>query len=180
MEPRNRRFSRVPTRSEHAEGNTVDAVLARRRRTRRCRRPLAGVETLYAEPGRPCLWPDERAPGPHGAPTGHDRGGRVQGVGPLQRTEEACEPRSPHGSGGEGGGKEAGQGERGRGNQEPDTAPGSPVTGAQPRTAGPRGCLRVTTRGRSPVRSCRTPGSVRGGPGNWHPYRDLLFRLTKN
>jgi RNA-directed DNA polymerase len=32
--------------------------------------------------------------------------------------------------------------------------------------------LRVTTRGRSPVRSCRTPGSVRGGLGNRHPYRD--------
>ena len=32
--------------------------------------------------------------------------------------------------------------------------------------------LRVTTQGRSPVRSCRTPGSVRGVPGNRHPYRD--------
>ena len=53
MEPRNRRFSRVPTRSAHAEGHTVDAVLARRRRTRRGRRPLAGVETRCAEPGGP-------------------------------------------------------------------------------------------------------------------------------
>jgi RNA-directed DNA polymerase len=34
--------------------------------------------------------------------------------------------------------------------------------------------LGVTTRGQSPVRECRTPGSVRGGPGNWHPYRDRL------
>jgi RNA-directed DNA polymerase len=33
--------------------------------------------------------------------------------------------------------------------------------------------LCVTTRGKSPVRECRTPGSVRGVPGNWHPYRDL-------
>jgi RNA-directed DNA polymerase len=33
--------------------------------------------------------------------------------------------------------------------------------------------LRVTTRGKSPVRSCRTPGSVRGVLGNQHPYRDL-------
>ena len=33
--------------------------------------------------------------------------------------------------------------------------------------------LRVTTRGKSPVQSCRTPGSVRGVPGNRHPYRDL-------
>jgi hypothetical protein len=32
--------------------------------------------------------------------------------------------------------------------------------------------LRVTPRGKSPVRECRTPGSVRGEPGNRHPYRD--------
>ena len=32
-----------------------------------------------------------------------------------------------------------------------------------------------TTRGRSPVRSCRTPGSVRGASGNWRPYRDPLY-----
>ena len=31
---------------------------------------------------------------------------------------------------------------------------------------------RVTTQGKSPVRSCRTPGSVRGVSGNRHPYRD--------
>jgi hypothetical protein len=49
---------------------------------------------------------------------------------------------------------------------------GLPVTGARLRTAGIFGCLRVTTRGRSPVRECRTPGSVRGVPGNRHPYRD--------
>jgi hypothetical protein len=73
----------VPTRSEHAEGHTVDAVLARRRRTRRGRRPLACTETSGAEPGRPCIWPDERSPGPHSEPTGHDCGARGQGVGPL-------------------------------------------------------------------------------------------------
>ena len=33
--------------------------------------------------------------------------------------------------------------------------------------------LCVTPRGRSPVRECRTPGSMRGVPGNRHPYRDL-------
>jgi hypothetical protein len=32
--------------------------------------------------------------------------------------------------------------------------------------------LRGMTRGRSPVRSCRTLGSVRGVPGHQHPYRD--------
>ena len=36
--------------------------------------------------------------------------------------------------------------------------------------------LRVTTRGRSPVRECRTPGSVRGVLGNRHPYRDQLSK----
>ena len=33
-----------------------------------------------------------------GAPTGHDRDGRVQGVGPLQSTEEAFEQGRPTGS----------------------------------------------------------------------------------
>ena len=33
--------------------------------------------------------------------------------------------------------------------------------------------LCVPTQGRSPVRECRTPGSVRGVSGNRHPYRDL-------
>jgi hypothetical protein len=33
------------------------AVLARRRRTRRGRRPLAWADTRCTEPGRPCLWP---------------------------------------------------------------------------------------------------------------------------
>jgi hypothetical protein len=40
------------------------------------------------------------------------------------------------------------------------------------RTVGTCGCLRVITRGRSPVRECHTPGSVRGASGNWRPYRD--------
>ena len=31
------------------------------------------------------------------------------------------------------------------------------------------------TQGKSPVRECRTPGSVRGVLGNWHPYRDHEF-----
>jgi hypothetical protein len=38
----------------------------------------------------------------------------------------------------------------------------------------------VTTRGRSPVRSCRTPGSGRGASGNWRPYRDRQRRGGKN
>ena len=151
MEPRHRRFARVPTRSAHAEGHTVDAV-------------LAGVDTRCAEPGRPCLWPDERSPGPHGAPTGYDRGARGQGVGPLQRTAEAVAHRSPHGTGGAGGGQGAGPGERGGGNQEPDTGPGAPVPGAQPRTAGLCGCLHVAPR-QEPGAGVPHAGICAGGAG---------------
>ncbi len=100
--------------------------MARRRRTRRGRRPLACTETLCTEPGRPCIWPGEWSPGPHGEPQGYDRDGRVQGVGQLHSTEEAFEQGSPYGTGGEGGGKGAGQGERGGAYQGPDTAPGHP------------------------------------------------------
>ncbi len=32
------------------------------------------------------------------------------------------------------------------------------------------------TRGRSPVRKSRTPGSVRGVSGNGYPYRDIFMR----
>jgi hypothetical protein len=53
MEPRNRRFSRVPTRSAHAEGHIVDAVRVRRRRTRRGRRPLHGQKHCVRNPGGP-------------------------------------------------------------------------------------------------------------------------------
>jgi hypothetical protein len=31
------------------------------------------------------------------------------------------------------------------------------------------------TQGKSPVRQCRTPGSVRGAPGNRSPYRDRII-----
>ena len=48
------------------------------------------------------------------------------------------------------------------------------------RTVGTFGCLRVTTRGRSPVRSCRTPGSVRGVPCNRHLYRDWFPTTTQS
>ena len=61
-------YSWVPTRSEHAEGDTGDAVVARCLQTRRGRRPLACTETRCAEPGRPCIWPGEVMPGPPGEP----------------------------------------------------------------------------------------------------------------
>ncbi|CAB5626243.1 Uncharacterised protein [Klebsiella pneumoniae] len=34
------------------------------------------------------------------------------------------------------------------------------------------------TRGRSPVRKSRTPGSVRGVSGNGYPYRDIFNSVT--
>jgi hypothetical protein len=40
-------------------------------------------------PGGPASGLAER-PGPHGAPPGYDREARVQGVGPLHRTEEGA------------------------------------------------------------------------------------------
>src|SRR5215471_9713942 len=117
MEPRNRRFSRVPTRSEHAEGNTAHPVIARDGPTWRGRRPLACTETLCAGPGRPCICPGPSQPGPHGESTQeHDRDARVQGVGQLHSTNETTEQRelsSTDAHGGGRGGKGAGQGEGG-------------------------------------------------------------------
>jgi hypothetical protein len=39
-----------------------------------------------------------------------------------------------------------------------------------------RGASTLITRGGSPVRELRTPGSVRGVPSNGHPYRDSSLR----
>jgi hypothetical protein len=125
---------RPPRRRREGEAATAPAESA----------TSAWTATLRAEPGRPCLWPGERSPGPHGAPEGHDRDGRGQGVGPLQRTEEACAHGWPRGTGGAGGGQGAGQGARGGAHQEPDPAPGSPVPGARRRTAGTCGYLHVS------------------------------------
>jgi hypothetical protein len=142
----------VPTRSEHAEGNSGYAVMARRTCTWRGRRPLACTETLCAEPGRPCIWPGVVWSGPHGEPTGYARDGRGQGVGQPHSIDEAPEQWSWCARAGGGGGeKGAGQGEPGRAPQGPDTAPGNPVTGARLGTVGALH-LRVITRGRSPVR----------------------------
>jgi len=32
---------------------------------------------------------------------------------------------------------------------------------------------------KSPVRENRPPGSVRGAPGNWRPYRDCATKCTR-
>ena len=61
-----------------------------------------------------------------GTREGHDRDARVQGVGPLQSTEETFEQGLPRETGGEGGRKGAGQGERGPAYQGPDAEPDAP------------------------------------------------------
>ena len=37
--------------------------------------------------------------------------------------------------------------------------------------------MRVRVDLKSPVRENRLPGSVRGAPGNWRPYRDFATKL---
>jgi hypothetical protein len=126
MEPRKRGSCWVPTRSAHAEGPSGYAVMARRTRPWRGRRPLAGTETCGAAPGRPCLWPGAVRSGPHGEPEGYARDGRRQGVGPLQSTEEAFAQGSPQGTGGAGGGK--GRGPRGTWRSQPGAGPSAGVS----------------------------------------------------
>jgi hypothetical protein len=85
----------VPPRSEHAAGPSGHATLARRTRPWRGRRPLAGTDTSWAGLGRLCVWPGPSPQGPPGAPHGHDRDARTQGVGQCQRTRAATAPRAP-------------------------------------------------------------------------------------
>ena len=92
--PRNRPLW-VPTRSDHAEGNSGYADTARRTRPWRGRRPLAGTATACAGPGSPCVWPCPSPHGPHGAPHGPDRDARTQGVGQCQSPSAATAQREP-------------------------------------------------------------------------------------
>ncbi len=107
-------------------------------------------------------------------------------VRPGGRESDRCRgPKKPSNTGCPAGPAAQGEGrERAKGNGVQHTRGRTPcrvvpVTGARPRTAGPCGCLCVITRGRSPVRSCRTPGSVRGASGNRRPYRDPLDPVTR-
>jgi hypothetical protein len=91
-------------------------------------------------------------PGPHGEPEGHDRDVRGQRVGQLHSTEEAFEQRLPRGPAEEVEGRELAKGNAAEHTRGRTQGRVPPVTGARPRTAGTFGCLRVITRGRSPVR----------------------------
>jgi hypothetical protein len=84
MEPRNRRWARVPTRFEHAEGNSVDAVRVRRRRPRRGRRPLHVQKHGGRTPGGP----------PSGlASYGQVRTGTPRGTPVMDGCRESDRPR---------------------------------------------------------------------------------------
>ena len=56
---------------------------------------------------------------------------------------------------------------------EDDAARGPLVAQPELRHPCPDWRFAVMTRGRSPVRECRTPGSVRGAASNGRPYRDV-------
>jgi hypothetical protein len=127
-----------------------------------CVRNLGGPAPGLAHEGQVC--------------TGNPRGTTV--MDGCRESDRFLVPRKPSNTGRPEGPAEEVEGrERAKGNVVQHTRGRTqrrvlPVTGAQPRTAGTFGCLRVITQGRSPVRSCRTPGSVRGVSGNRHPYRD--------
>ena len=96
----------------------------------------------------------------------------MEGVGPLQSPDEACAQGVPLGAAEQVEGRE-----RAKGNVAEQTRSRTQRRGllsqalSRVRQA-PSGACKET-RGRSPVRERRTPGSVRGVPGNRHPYRDL-------
>ena len=197
-------FSWVPTRSEHAEGNTVHPVRAREGRPGGVEAPWHARKHCVRDPGGPALWPGPSQPGPHGEPTReHGCDARVQGVGPLHSTNEATEQRArahedENSHGGGRGGKGAGQGEDGRANQGPDTVPECPATCARPETtgsaAGPReaadGAL-APCRRHQPLREAYDGLNREAAPGvdgqTWAAYgehleanlRDLSDRLKR-
>ena len=80
-------------------------------------------------------------PGPHGDPTGPDRDGRVQGVGPL-RTEQPSHKGCPAGPVAQGEGRERAK-DPWRSTPGAGPSAGSPVPGARLRTAGTAGYLHV-------------------------------------
>ena len=141
------------------------AVLARRRRTRRGRRPLAWADTRCTEPGRPCLWP-----GVSQGRTVHPSGARPWCTG-ARESDRFRVPRKPSNTGRPRGPAEKVEGrELAKGNVAESTRSRTPCRGrlapalSRVRQAPLGAC--TSTRGRSPVRSCRTPGSVRGVSGN--------------
>ena len=140
---------------------------------RRSRRPQARLETSCTRTGRPRrhlrLKPGRRSAGEG---LGHTARVRLRGVTLRRSTDEPFEQR-PNLVGGEWGGKAADQGEHFLTRHVPDTErdcacpTGGPVCG--PATYG-----RYSSKIRTGCANERPSGSVRGAPGNWCPYRDLI------
>src|SRR5260370_6792729 len=96
---------------------------------------------------------------------------RAREVRPLHSSTEAGEQTWATG-GGAGGAKGEDRGEHGRATHVPDTAPGKRVPEARLCARSCSWVSSLTTRGGSPVRESRPPGSVRGASSNGCPYRD--------
>jgi len=151
MEPRNRRLSRVPTRSEHAEGPSVNAVLVRRRRPRRGRRPLHGQQHGVQTPGGPA----SGLASPRQVRTGKPRGTPV--VHGCRESDRCRVPRKPANTGRPRGPAEKVEGrERAKGNVAEETRSRTPRRGRLSQALSrvwqaPAGAC-TSTRGKSPVR----------------------------
>src|SRR5258708_9023623 len=115
---------------------------------------------------------ERSASGRRGVEADEARAGEVR---PLHSSTEAGEQTWATG-GGAGGAKGEDQGEHGRATHVPDTAPGKRVPEARLWTRSCSWDSSLTTRGGSPVRESRPPGSVRGASSNGCPYRDRRCR----
>ena len=171
----------VPTHSEHAQGHTVDAALQGGNGAGRVGDLWHARKHWVQNPGGPASGLVKSCQ----ARTVNSRGttvmGRAQGVGQLHRTEEASPKGRSEGAAEKGEGRELAKGnvaeQTRRRTQCRSLLSHAP---SRVRTVSTFGCLRVIIRGRSPVQSCRTPGSACGVPGNRHPYRNLLVERAAN
>src|SRR6266404_2640084 len=121
---------------------------------------------------------ERSASGRRGVEADEARAGEVR---PLHNSIEADEQTWATG-GGVGGAKGEDRGKHGRATHVPDTAPDKRVPEARLCTRSCSWASSLTTRGGSPVRESRPPGSVRGASSNGCPYRDnaLLSSWTMN
>src|SRR5260221_7005902 len=114
---------------------------------------------------------ERSASGRRGVEADEVRAGEVR---PLHNSIEADEQTWATG-GGVGGAKGEDRGKHRRATHVPDTAPDKRVPEARLCTRSCSGNSSLTTRGGSPVRESRPPGSVRGASSNGCPYRDRAF-----
>src|SRR5260221_12142689 len=111
---------------------------------------------------------ERSASGRRGVEADEVRAGEVR---PLHNSIEADEQTWATGGGG-GGAKGEDRGKHRRATHVPDTAPDKRVPEARLCTRSCSWKSSVTTRGGSPVRELRPPGSVRGASSNGCPYPD--------